>query len=635
MSNIIGIDLGTTNSAYAYPSASGTAGAEILENNEGFRTTPSFLALSKTGDRLVGLPAKRQAVTNAKNTVYGVKRFIGHKFNDKEVARDREFMPYEMKEGKEGSISVVLGDKDYTPEELSAMILSKIKKDAEERLGGPVTEAVITVPAYFNDAQRKATKDAGTIAGLEVKRIINEPTAAALAYGLNKKKNEKIVVFDFGGGTFDISVLEVGDGVIEVKATDGDSHMGGKDIDRSIIEYLVSTFKNQTGIDIGKDSLALQRLNEEAEKAKIELSQSLTTTINIPFITSTSDGPLHLEIELTRSKVEDLASDFINRSIEITKRAVESSPFSLSDIDEIVLVGGQTRMPKITEKVKELFKKEPNKSINPDEVVALGAAIQAGILRGDVQDVLLLDVIPISFGIETEGGVATKLLEKNTTIPTSYTQTFSTAGDNQTAVTIHVIQGERPMATDNKSLGQFTLEGIPTGRRGEPQIEVTFDINADGILEVKAKDKKTNKEKSIRIEAASNLSEEEIQKMTADAETHKEEDEKKREIVEVKNMAEQAIYSAKNVLNEAEEGNKKTELENSIKALEESLKNENKEDIEQKTKDLIGLVQTVPKKQTPEKEQQEGDKNTSETEQQESDKNTPETEAPPEAQDEK
>ena len=547
MSKIIGIDLGTTNSAVAVMEA---GNPRIIENAEGARTTPSIVAISKTGERLVGLLAKRQAVTNPKNTVFGIKRFIGHNFEEGAVQQDLKTVPYEITKSATGGVNVKMDGKDYRPEEISAMILAKLKADAEAKLGEKITEAVITVPAYFNDAQRKATKDAGAIAGLEVKRIINEPTAAALAYGFNKKKDEKIAVFDFGGGTFDISILEVGDDVVEVKSTDGDSHLGGKDIDQKIIHFLADEFKKESGIDITKDPLALQRLDEAAEKAKIELSTAMETEINIPFITSDSSGPRHLLIKMTRAKLEEIADEFITRSIEITKRALEASPFKKEEIDEIVLVGGQTRMPKIVEEVKKFFGKEPNKTINPDEVVALGAAIQGGIIGGDVKDILLLDVIPLSFGIETMGGVNTKLIEKNTTVPASRSQIFSTATDNQTSVEVHVVQGERPLAQDNRSLGRFILDGIAPSPRGLPQIEVTFDIDANGILNVKAKDKATGKEQSIRIEASSGLSSEDIEKMKRDAETHAAEDAKKKEAAEVRNLAEQSIYTAEKSLKE-------------------------------------------------------------------------------------
>ena len=547
MGKIIGIDLGTTNSAFAYMVA---GKPEVIANAEGNRTTPSVVAINKNGERLVGQVAQRQRVTNAKNTIYGVKRLIGRKFSDNEVQKDHDIMPYEIVKKGDG-VAVKMGDKEYTPEEVSAMILQKLKNDAEARLGEKITEAVITVPAYFNDSQRQATKDAGKIAGLDVKRIINEPTAAALAYGFNKKKNEKIAVFDFGGGTFDISVLEVGDDVVEVKSTDGDAHLGGKDIDQKIIGFLGDEFKKESGIDVTKDPLALQRLDEAAEKAKIELSTAVQTEINIPFITSDASGPRHLVMTLTRAKLEELSREFIERAMMITKRAMDASPFKVGDLNEVILVGGQTRMPAIQKAVKDFFNRDPHMGVNPDEVVAVGAAIQGGILGGEVKDVLLLDVIPLSLGIETMGGVATKLIDKNTTIPTSKSQIFSTASDNQTSVEIHITQGERAMASDNKSLGRFILDGIPPAPRGMPQVEVTFDVDANGILNVKAKDKASGKEQSIRIEASSGLAKEEIEKMQKDAAMHGAEDQKKKELAEAQNIAEQLIYTSEKALKDA------------------------------------------------------------------------------------
>lgn len=545
MGKILGIDLGTTNSAMAI-----IEGGEprIIENEEGNRTTPSVVSISKAKERAVGVIAKRQAVTNPTNTVYGIKRFIGHNFDEASAQRDKKLVAYQIKKGDDGGIMVTMGEKDHRPEEISAMILQKLKQDAERKLGESITEAVITVPAYFNDAQRKATKDAGKIAGLDVKRIINEPTAAALAYGFNKKKDERIVVYDFGGGTFDVSILEVGDDVIEVKSTDGNSHMGGRDIDQKVVQWIAHEFKKEHGIDLTTDPLALQRLDEAAEKAKLELSTTMETEINIPFITSDASGPKHLLLTLTRAKLEELAGEYIEQSIEITKRAIEASPFSVGDIDEVILVGGQTRMPAIVSAVKNLFGKEPNKTINPDEVVALGAAIQGGILAGDVKDVLLLDVIPLALGIETMGGIATKLIEKNTTIPTQKSQVFSTAADNQTSVEIHVVQGERAMAADNKSLGRFILDGIPPSPRGVPQVEVSFDVDSNGILNVTAKEKTTGKEQSIRIEASSGLSDEDVNRMQSDASMHEEEDKRRRDFAETKNMSEQLVYTAEKSL---------------------------------------------------------------------------------------
>lgn len=548
MAKIIGIDLGTTNSAVAIIEA---GQPKIIENLEGNRTTPSVVSVNKNGERSVGQIAKRQAVTNPKDTVYGVKRFMGHSFSDKEVQSDIPRVAYAIKKGDNDGVLITLGGKDSRPEEISAMILQKIKADVEAKLGETITEAIITVPAYFNDTQRQATIDAGKIAGLDVKRIIPEPTAAALAYGFNSTKNEKIAVYDFGGGTFDISILEVGDGVVEVKSVDGDSHLGGRDIDQKFVQYIASEFKKDQGIDITTDALALQRLDEAAEKAKHELSTQMETEINLPFITSGVDGPKHLVVKVTRAKLEEISKEFVERSIEITKRALAASPFKKEEINEIIMVGGQTRMPMIVEAVKELFGKEPNRSINPDEVVALGAAVQAGVLQGDVKDVLLLDVIPLSLGIETMGGVATKLVEKNTTIPTAKSQVFSTAADNQTSVEIHITQGERPLAADNKSLGRFILDGIPPAPRGVPQVEVTFDVDANGILNVKAKDKTSGKEQSIRIEASSGLSDEDIKRMQSDAEAHAEEDKKKMELIEAKNLGDQMVHTAEKSVKDA------------------------------------------------------------------------------------
>ena len=541
MAKIIGIDLGTTNSAVAVMEV---GEPKILENTEGARTTPSIVAISKTNERLVGLLAKRQAVTNPTNTVFGIKRFIGHSFDEAGVQQDMKTIPYKVTSGDNGAVKVTIGDKQYTPEEVSAMILTKLKNDAEAKLGEKVTQAVITVPAYFNDSQRQATKDAGKIAGLDVLRIINEPTAAALAYGFNKKKDEKIAVFDFGGGTFDISILEVGDDVVEVKATDGDHRLGGRDIDYKLLNWIADEFKKESGVDVHGDALAMQRLDEAAEKAKIELSTATETEINIPFLTSNSSGPIHFVKKITRAKLEELADEFLERAMQITKRALDASPFKVGEIQEVILVGGQTRMPKIQQLVKDFFGREPNKSINPDEVVALGAAIQGGIIGGDVKDILLLDVIPLSLGIETMGGVSTHLIDKNTTIPSSKSQVFSTAADNQTSVEIHIVQGERAMAKDNKSLGRFILDGIPPAPRGLPQVEVTFDVDANGILNVKAKDKSTNKEQSIRIEASSSLSKDDIERMKKDAESHEADDKMKKEEIEVRNLAEQLIYTA-------------------------------------------------------------------------------------------
>jgi molecular chaperone DnaK len=546
MGKIIGIDLGTTNSAFAYMVA---GKPEVIANAEGNRTTPSVVAINKKGERLVGQVAQRQRVTNATNTIYGVKRLIGRKFSDDEVQKDHDIMPYEIVKKGDG-VAVKMGDKQYTPEEVSGMILSKIKADAEAFLGEKVTEAVITVPAYFDDSQRQATKDAGKIAGLEVKRIINEPTAAALAYGLDSKKDEKIAVFDLGGGTFDVSILELGDGVFEVRSTNGDTHLGGEDFDNRIVNHFLEVFQKEEGIDLKGDKAAMQRLKDEAEKAKKELSSTSEYEINLPFITADADGPKHFEYKLTKSKLEELVKDLIDRLAEPVDKALKDAGVKASEIDEVVLVGGMTRMPAVVEKVKAIFGKDPLKGVNPDEVVAIGAAVQGGVLAGDVKDVLLLDVTPLSLGIETMGGVTTKLIERNTTIPTSKSETFSTAADNQPQVEIHVLQGEREMSSDNKSLGRFVLDGIAPAPRGVPQIEVTFNLDANGILNVTAKDKGTGKEQSITIQDSGNMSKEDIEKAQKEAEAHADEDKKKREAVDARNQLENAIYQAEKMPDE-------------------------------------------------------------------------------------
>jgi molecular chaperone DnaK len=598
MAKILGIDLGTTNSAIAIIEAGEPT---IIENTEGNRTTPSIVAISKTNERLVGQIAKRQAVTNPTNTIYGIKRFMGHTFDEDVVQKDKAIVPYEIKKGPDGGVLVTMDGKDYRPEEASAMILSKLKADAEAKLGEKITEAVITVPAYFNDAQRKATQDAGKIAGLEVRRIINEPTAAALAYGFNKQKDEKIAVYDFGGGTFDVTILEVGvdeegQGVIEVRSTDGDAHMGGRDIDQGIVRFLIDEFKKTSGVDLGKDKLALQRLDEAAEKAKQELSSTTETDINIPFISQGTDGPLHMDVKLSRAKLEEIAHEFVDKSIEITKRALEASGLKKDEIDEIILVGGQTRMPAIQNAVKDLFGKEPNRTINPDEVVALGAAIQAGIFQGDVKDITLVDVIPLSLGIETMGGVNTKLIEKNTHIPTKKSQVFSTASDNQTSTMIRVAQGERPMFNDNKVLGEFNLDGIPPAPRGVPQVEVTFDVDSNGVLKVTAKDKTTGKEQSIRIEANSGLTEEDIERMKKEAEEHAAEDTKKKDLIDTRNLAEQMVYTAEKALKDHEKEitpDIKSEIEGKIAAVNEAKNGDDKTAIESASEALSTAMQKI------------------------------------------
>ncbi len=593
MAKILGIDLGTTYSAMAIVEG---GVPRVLENAEGSRTTPSIVAVGKSGERIVGTLAKRQAVTNPTNTIFQIKRFIGHSYDEAQVQKDKAVVPFEMQKAANGGIEVKMGEKWYRPEEVSAMILGKLKADAEAKLGEKITEAVITVPAYFNDDQRSATKAAGEIAGLTVKRIINEPTAAALAYGFNKKKEEKIAVFDFGGGTFDISILEVGDDVIEVKSTDGDAHLGGKDIDQTIINWLADEFKKESGIDVRGDALARQRLDEAAEKAKIELSAAMETEINIPFLTSDANGPRHLLIKLSRAKLEELAGEFVERAMAITKRAMDASPFKVGEIQEVILVGGQTRMPKIQAEVEKFFGKKPNMTVNPDEVVAVGAAIQAGILQGDVKDVLLVDVIPLSLSIETMGGVATKLVERNTAIPTSRSQTFSTASDNQPSVEIHITQGERAMSADNKSLGRFMLDGIPPAPRGMPQVEVTFDVDASGILTVKAKEKTTSKEQSIRIEGSTGLSKEDIEKMKADAEAHAQDDEKRRELVEARNIAEQAVYAAEKAVKEnGEKAGPEVvkEVQDKIEALKVAQKSEDAGTIKSATEALSASLSKI------------------------------------------